>query len=107
MHSMLQSACKEKQAQKDSQKTTVVLQSTAEVARDVVHSAASLGIGPDFAYKGQVDKTFFFPKPFVLFPESVGWLPEPEGWASKGAVALETKHVRFTTEQSDFRKKNR
>jgi len=37
--------CKEKQAQKDSQKTTVVLRSTAEVARDVVHSAACLGIG--------------------------------------------------------------
>ena len=55
--------------------TTVVLSSTVEVARDVVHSAASLGIGPDFAYKGQVDrdKTLFFPKPFVLFPESVGW----------------------------------
>jgi len=97
--------CKEKQAQKDSQKTTVVLQSTAEVARDVVHSAVSLGIGPDFAYKGQVDKTLFFPKPFVVFPESVGWFPELEGWASKGAVALKTKHVQSTTEQSDFLKK--
>ena len=38
-------------------------------SRDFVHSAASLSIGPDFAYKGQVDKTLFFPKPFVLFPE--------------------------------------
>jgi len=54
---------------KDSQKTTAVLRSTAEIARDFVHSAASLSIGPDFAYKGQVDKTLFFPKPFVLFPE--------------------------------------
>jgi len=100
--------CKEKQAQKDSQKTTVVLRSTAEVARDIVHSVAILGIGPDFAYKGQVDKTIFFPKPFVVFPESVGWFPEPEEWASKGVFALETKHVRVRTEQSDFlKKKNR
>jgi len=55
----------------------------AEVAWDVVRSAASLCIGSDFAYKGQVDKTIFFPKPFVVFPESVDWFPEPEGWASK------------------------
>ena len=34
-----------------------------------------------------------------------GPLPEPEGWASKVVVALETKHVRLTTEQSDFLKK--
>ena len=61
--------CKEKQAQKDSQKTTTVLRSAVEIARDVLHSASSLSIGPDFAYKGQVDKTLFFPKPFVLFPE--------------------------------------
>ena len=98
--------CKEKQAQKDFQKTTAVLRSAVEIARDVVHSAAGLSIGADFAYKGQVDKTLFFPKPFVLFPESVGWLPEPEGWASKGATVLKPKHVRFTTEQSDFLKKN-
>ena len=85
--------CKEKQAHKDSQKTTAVLRSAAELVRDVVHSPASLAIGPDVAYKGQVDKTPFFPKPFILFPESAGWVPEPEGWASKGAAALKTKHV--------------
>jgi len=70
MHSIFQ--CKEKQAQKDSQKTTVVLRSTVEVARDVLDSIVSLGIGPDFTYKGQVNKTLFFPKPFILFPEKVG-----------------------------------
>ena len=44
--------CKEKQEQKDSQKTTAVLRSAVEIVWDVVHSAASLSIGPDFAYTG-------------------------------------------------------
>jgi len=100
------SECRDKKAYKDSQKTTAALRSAPELARDTVHSAASLAIGTDVAYKGQMDKTLYFPKPFVLFPESEGWIPEAEGWASKGTTALKTKHVRFTREEGDFLKKN-
>ena len=86
-------------------KKTAALRSAPEFARDVVHSPASLAIETDVAYQGQMDKTLYFPKPFVLFPQSEDWIPEPEGWAFKGATALKTKHVRFTREQGDFLKK--
>merc|ERR1711865_1184021 len=93
-----------KQDLKKSLKTTAVLRSPAQVAADPVRSSGSLAIGLDVVHKGQDKTTLYFPKPFRLFDEMAEWTPEPEGWASKGAAATKTKHVRFTREQIDFLK---
>jgi len=78
----------------------IPLRPASEIAKDPVHSAASLGIGEGVDLGGIDNKELYFPHKWIWIPPSVA-IVVPQGWARK---CVGRTHTRFTSNQIEFLK---
>jgi len=90
--------CRESLEQQAALKVRIPLRPASEMAKDAVHSAASMGIGEGVESRGTVNRTLQFPHAWE-FVKLAAPPPVIQGWARKNVGRT---HTKFTEAQVDF-----